>query len=180
MFSRRLLFMMSKIQKLSAIHNCVAINIPNSCVVYDVKDTKIVSNSQPLIVSCLILLSCLWCQRYKNCQQFTTVERSTGETLRLFMMSKIQKLSAIHNHLWQFQPDIYVVYDVKDTKIVSNSQRGFTKISSTQGCLWCQRYKIVSNSQPVSGGTYEDWRCLWCQRYKNCQQFTTQAIYVGL
>ena len=42
------LFMITKIQKLSAIHNESNNSPNNSIVVYDYKDTKIVSNSQPL------------------------------------------------------------------------------------------------------------------------------------
>ena len=42
---------------------------------------------------------------------------------QLFMMSKIQNLNGTHNCLDFRAKRIYVVYDVKDTKIVSNSQR---------------------------------------------------------
>ena len=41
-----LLFMITKIQKLSAIHNLTGGLIGGAAVVYDYKDTKIVSNSQ--------------------------------------------------------------------------------------------------------------------------------------
>ena len=39
------------------------------------------------------------------------------------MITKIQKLSAIHNYSAIHFYYIFVVYDYKDTKIVSNSQR---------------------------------------------------------
>ncbi len=42
---------------------------------------------------------------------------------QLFMITKIQKLSAIHNIEFCTNKIILVVYDYKDTKIVSNSQR---------------------------------------------------------
>ena len=38
------------------------------------------------------------------------------------MITKIQKLSAIHNSVVDVLNETEVVYDVKDTKIVSNSQ----------------------------------------------------------
>ena len=38
------------------------------------------------------------------------------------MITKIQKLSAIHNGCYDNSFGNYVVYDYKDTKIVSNSQ----------------------------------------------------------
>ena len=41
-----LLFMITKIQKLSAIHNIKLVKSTSHTVVYDYKDTKIVSNSQ--------------------------------------------------------------------------------------------------------------------------------------
>ena len=39
------------------------------------------------------------------------------------MITKIQKLSAIHNNVERPKFDMSVVYDYKDTKIVSNSQQ---------------------------------------------------------
>ena len=42
--------------------------------------------------------------------------------LELFMITKIQKLSAIHNNALVLPLNDKVVYDYKDTKIVSNSQ----------------------------------------------------------
>ncbi len=43
-------------------------------------------------------------------------------SLKLFMITKIQKLSAIHNYFGLPTISDNVVYDYKDTKIVSNSQ----------------------------------------------------------
>ena len=53
----------------------------------------------------------------------------------LFMITKIQKLSAIHNHLQCFIEIYSVVYDYKDTKIVSNSQLRRNYETDQQGCL---------------------------------------------
>ena len=39
------------------------------------------------------------------------------------MITKIQKLSAIHNSTTTKKTLLFVVYDYKDTEIVSNSQR---------------------------------------------------------
>ena len=41
--------MITKIQKLSAIHNDISSPVFNFIVVYDYKDTKIVSNSQHVV-----------------------------------------------------------------------------------------------------------------------------------
>ena len=142
--------MITKIQKLSAIHNVSPISRFANLVVYDYKDTKIVSNSQQFHCHSLGVIGCLWLQRYKNCQQFTTCIRLYMSMLLLFMITKIQKLSAIHNVKVIHAHEFSVVYDYKDTKIVSNSQQ----VSMTS---------IFSN------------RCLWLQRYKNCQQFTTMG-----
>ena len=65
--------MITKIQKLSAIHNKKANEVKKENVVYDYKDTKIVSNSQHFHKPELDGIGCLWLQRYKNCQQFTTI-----------------------------------------------------------------------------------------------------------
>ena len=117
--------MITKIQKLSAIHNYGTSTgglifvvydykdtkiVSNSQrgdkpfgskgVVYDYKDTKIVSNSQHRFDCGIAIVCCLWLQRYKNCQQFTTRDFIRGLIVTLFMITKIQKLSAIHNYGW--------------------------------------------------------------------------------
>ena len=51
------------------------------------------------------------------------------------MITKIQKLSAIHNDLRGANLRGAVVYDYKDTKIVSNSQPFFDKYPSFSSCL---------------------------------------------
>ena len=71
-------------------------NNPQPSVVYDVKDTKFEWNSQLLFV---------YVSLYS----------------RLFMMSKIQNLNGTHNLTGGLIGGAAVVYDVKDTKIVSNS-----------------------------------------------------------
>ena len=72
------LLVITKIQELSAIHNNLLAWFDEKVVVYDYKDTKIVSNSQHLIQSFKDNCSCLWLQRYKNCQQFTTCLHCLG------------------------------------------------------------------------------------------------------
>ncbi len=54
---------------------------------------------------------------------------------RLFMITKIQKLSAIHNLNWLVKMVFFVVYDYKDTKIVSNSQPPLLIAGGVFGCL---------------------------------------------
>ena len=51
------------------------------------------------------------------------------------MITKIQKLSAIHNE-YNFETNEFkVVYDYKDTKIVSNSQHVDDATSEDHSCL---------------------------------------------
>ena len=118
-----------------------------SQVVCDYKDTKIVSNSQLFLCFSLAVFGCLWLQRYKNCQQFTTSCATKGDLYLLFVITKIQKLSAIHNYEERKNLTKSVVCDYKDTKIVSNSQ----PVRRLSGCkiVVCdyKDTKIVSNSQ---------------------------------
>ena len=66
------------------------------------------------------------------------------------MITKIQKLSAIHNLKSSFNILKIVVYDYKDTKIISNSQPNANKILDKQVVYDVKDTKIVSNSQPIS------------------------------
>jgi len=95
----RLLFMMSKIQILKAIHNSCTTKVIWDGAVYDVKDTNFESNSQHLHPVSVPEKRCLWCQRYKFWKQFTTEKYQSVNYSKLFMMSKIQILKAIHNCL---------------------------------------------------------------------------------
>jgi len=92
------LFTMSKIQFLKAIHNLIRKKMKTNWVVYDVKDTIFESNSQPAF-------------------------DKPFQTFKLFTMSKIQFLKAIHNIVQVLERDVRVVYDVKDTIFESNSQQ---------------------------------------------------------
>ena len=92
-----LLFMMSKIQILKAIHNSITFCKFPTRAVYDVKDTNFESNSQQFVIKFIFTVGCLWCQRYKFWKQFTTKSTCRICYLQLFMMSKIQILKAIHN-----------------------------------------------------------------------------------
>ena len=63
------------------------------------------------------------------------------------MITKIQKLSAIHNIGDVGAPPEFVVYDYKDTKIVSNSQL-IRKFQNASRVVYDYKdTKIVSNSQ---------------------------------
>ena len=55
--------------------------------------------------------------------------------IMLFMITKIQKLSAIHNYRHRHPFRTIVVYDYKDTKIVSNSQPEPEEIQNAVRCL---------------------------------------------
>ena len=87
--------MMSKIQNLNGTHNFFIEFDELLIVVYDVKDTKFEWNSQRL-------------------------DNNKNKPPKLFMITKIQKLSAIHNRVMIALTPSIVVYDYKDTKIVSN------------------------------------------------------------
>ena len=66
------------------------------------------------------------------------------------MITKIQKLSAIHNNCNRFKYSLKVVYDYKDTKIVSNSQPDNGSLVLNGVVYDYKDTKIVSNSQPFS------------------------------
>ena len=67
----------------------------------------------------------------------------------LFMITKIQKLSAIHNKGMTYAMPRFVVYDYKDTKIVSNSQQLLEATAYYSVVYDYKDTKIVSNSQPM-------------------------------
>ena len=52
--------------------------------------------------------------------ELTTAFFLSVSALRLFMMSKIQNLNGTHNVYVNTRVDLYVVYDVKDTKFEWN------------------------------------------------------------
>jgi len=143
-------------------------------------------------------MCCLWCQRYKFWKQFTTGTFPEYDCCRLFMMSKIQILKAIHNRRRCYFQLAIAVYDVKDTNFESNSQQICPKTSVTiavydvkdtnfesnsqlldyanlfaSSCLWCQRYKFWKQFTTSVFWFFLIFRCLWCQRYKFWKQFTT-------
>ncbi len=63
------------------------------------------------------------------------------------MITKIQKLSAIHNENNTCDCEVEVVYDYKDTKIVSNSQPSKLQAKTRKVVYDYKDTKIVSNSQ---------------------------------
>ena len=95
-----MLFPMSKIQFLKAIHN-TNINSPYYFrAVSDVKDTIFESNSQQWMIFLKTTKSCFRCQRYNFWKQFTTYVSIFPVAVKLFPMSKIQFLKAIHNYIF--------------------------------------------------------------------------------
>ena len=54
---------------------------------------------------------------------------------KLLVITKIQELSAIHNNLLAWFDEKVVVYDYKDTKIVSNSQHLIQSFKDNCSCL---------------------------------------------
>ena len=136
------LFQMSKIQILKAIHNNACPNPCTACVVSDVKDTNFESYSQHFIMKQIEYGSCFRCQRYKFWKLFTTKISSIGILSRLFQMSKIQILKAIHNTYPEQYRSGNVVSDVKDTNFESYSQRDCWKSHKITRCFRCQRYKF--------------------------------------
>ena len=76
------------------------------------------------------------------------------------MITKIQKLSAIHNYISRSSVQLGVVYDYKDTKIVSNSQL-YNNLNSHLLVVYDYKdTKIVSNSQRNVVGITTSKRCL--------------------
>ena len=98
-----------------------------------------------MLYSCL--LGCFWCQRYKIWKQFTTMQQFWCVLRRLFLMSKIQNLKAIHNTNVRLSSKNTVVSDVKDTKFESNSQRCFAVMANRSVVSDVKDTKFESNSQ---------------------------------
>ena len=94
------LFQMSKIQILKAIHNPNYSNYNYWIVVSDVKDTNFESYSQRQRVCLWKPRGCFRCQRYKFWKLFTTINTLSNACFPLFQMSKIQILKAIHNETY--------------------------------------------------------------------------------
>ena len=194
-------FRRTKIQNLSAIHNSKVLHFFRDFIVSDV-------------------------QRYKICQQFTTlldisnrhillfqtykdtkfVSNSQHHHLRFdtiahcFRRTKIQNLSAIHNHSTSLMLKYIIVSDVqrykicqqftthtrlwkrvcslfqtyKDTKFVSNSQR---YLSALKAYEYCFRRTKIQNLSAIHNFAHVVHICQIIvsdvQRYKICQQFTT-------
>ena len=67
--------------------------------------------------------------------ELTTFSCDINLLLKLFMMSKIQKLNGTHNIRSYSCTCRKVVYDVKDTKIEWNSQRYMDDILLILRCL---------------------------------------------
>ena len=152
------LFQMSKIQNLKAIHNCHAPYLRRTRVVSDVKDTKFESNSQLDNDFYSHKNCCFRCQRYKIWKQFTTSISFGRCGFRLFQMSKIQNLKAIHNKSVQYYSRKHVVSDVKDTKFESNSQHAADKFPNLppwpiRGGLWVQKQRT-----PTSKNSSRFWK----------------------
>ena len=167
---------MSKIQILKAIHNLITSQTKPQFTVYDVKDTNFESNSQPRVLQSDIEDDCLRCQRYKFWKQFTTSFVFDAVAKRLFTMSKIQILKAIHNMLCLIVCTVTTVYDVKDTNFESNSQpTGYFTITR-RNCLRCQRYKFWKQFTTLPSRYLSSSYCLRCQRYKFWKQFTTKCV----
>ena len=123
-------FRRAKIQNLSAIHNLLRVHCSFSQIVSDV-------------------------QRYKICQQFTTISDSQLKAIELFQTCK-------------------------DTKFVSNSQHYRITVPPSVYCF--RRAKIQNLSAIHNLGWYKCCNCPIVsdvQRYKICQQFTTRLSKFG-
>ena len=168
---------MSKIQNLKAIHNQRVLQAIRHPVVSDVKDTKFESNSQLSSNGYYRNFSCFRCQRYKIWKQFTTKFRLACKSYKLFQMSKIQNLKAIHNSVYVF---VWCCADVKDTKFESNSQHYADGTSDYIVVSDVKDTKFESNSQLARSIYSRDSRCFRCQRYKIWKQFTTNVCSLYL
>jgi len=165
--------MMSKIQILKAIHNMSGIISGSSLAVYDVKDTNFESNSQH-IRNLFCIFIAVYDVKDTNFESNSQLQFfAKRNNIRLFMMSKIQILKAIHNTQLLHLRNSWAVYDVKDTNFESNSQLPAVDCIPYCCCLWCQRYKFWKQFTTVDSEILQAISCLWCQRYKFWKQFTT-------
>ena len=141
-------------------------------------------------------------QRYKICQQFTTITCPLFFLANCFRRAKIQNLSAIHNKKDEQVILARIVSDVQRYKICQQFTTA-TKLDSYFETLiqTCKDTKFVSNSQPSSLDVHRNLYCFRrakiqnlsaihntfrntmvlafivsdVQRYKICQQFTTKT-----
>ena len=67
--------------------------------------------------------------------ELTTPNSLFRNSVKLFMMSKIQNLNGTHNYGSGFISKTIVVYDVKDTKFEWNSQPNLLSFALGFGCL---------------------------------------------
>ncbi len=172
-----MLFQKSKIQNLKAIHNLLAHLWAVYVVVSEVKDTKLESNSQLCWTTPAALECCFRSQRYKTWKQFTTYCLVSKYRLQLFQKSKIQNLKAIHNKASVYLPTWFVVSEVKDTKLESNSQQLWKFDNVEMRCFRSQRYKTWKQFTTVFVFLYFIHSCFRSQRYKTWKQFTTNGCH---
>ena len=93
--------------------------------------------------------------------------------MKLFQMSKIQNLKAIHNPVAIELKIAIVVSDVKDTKFESNSQPYLGTQVLGYVVSDVKDTKFESNSQLIHCLIFSLGCCFRCQRYKIWKQFTT-------
>ncbi len=113
-------------------------------------------------------------QRYKICQQFTTLYKLVSANAYCFRYAKIQNLSAIHNFDLNHLLPNRLFQICKDTKFVSNSQQSPTTKKFIRDCFRyakIQNLSAIHNTLPRTSSPQMIVSDM--QRYKICQQFTT-------
>ena len=143
-FSRRTteLLSITKLQNLKAIHNGTTCLTLLCHVVINHKTIKFESNSQHSLVSCCWCTRCYQSQNYKIWKQFTTFACELLLMYSLLSITKLQNLKAIHNSNSRRWRSISVVINHKTTKFESNSQQAFVEIIHLKCCYQSQNYKI--------------------------------------
>ena len=154
----------------TVISQCLA-----ECLLFQIcKDTKFVSNSQLGDIYTCILFIVSDMQRYKICQQFTTVLSLGVDYWTLFQICKDTKFVS-NSQLFDCVCVVFVYCfryaKIQNLSAIHNEEE--TKYVKTQLFQICKDTKFVSNSQPLLHNTLPLKIVSDMQRYKICQQFTT-------
>ncbi len=128
------------IEILKAIHNALTELIKETEVVKDQSYWNIESNSQPVLVFSLRLMSCQRPKLLKYWKQFTTVLFKTNKAIWLSKTKVIEILKAIHNSSVGIYPVEQVVKDQSYWNIESNSQH---LLCWLKNLFCCQRPKLL-------------------------------------
>ena len=142
------------------------------------KDTKFVSNSQPSSARVLTLVDCF---RYAKIQNLSAIHNYiAGTVMILAIVSDMQryKICQQFTTVRLLRSNIAILFQIcKDTKFVSNSQ---PRLALAYCGFHCFRYAKIQNlsaiHNEIAAAAMDKVIVSDMQRYKICQQFTTANV----